>query len=115
MTPARGHTRCACPRPPRQAAFKTAVGETVAVTPLGAPDTASDTEPAAPEVTAVEIVAAEFAPGAMLSVEGDAVILKSLAATPLTEIAALVPLDPVDTVPAALIVRLPVVRKTTPV
>ena len=80
------------------------VGEKVAVTPLGAPDTASVTEPADPEVTAVDIVAAEFAPGAMLSVEGDALILKSLAATPPTEIAALVPLNPVFTVPVALIV-----------
>jgi hypothetical protein len=56
----------------------TDAGENVAPAPLGKPDTARLTVPATPAVTAVEIVLLplEFCP--RVSVEGDALMLKSL-------------------------------------
>ena len=93
----------------------TLVGLSVAVTPLGAPETASDTVLALPDTTAVEMVLDPAAPCATLTLAGEAVMLKSFAATPPTEIAELVPRNPTFTVPVALIVWFPLERNTTPV
>ena len=93
----------------------TDVGLSEAVTPLGAPETASDTVPALPEVTAVEIVLLPALPAATLTLDGDAEIEKSFEVVPpLTETAELVPLNPTLIVPVAVIVWLPLVFSTTP-
>ena len=93
----------------------TDVGLSEAVTPAGAPENASDTVPALPAVTAVEMVLLPELPAATLKLDGDAEIEKSFEVVPvLTETAGLVPVNPTLIVPVAVIVWFPLVLSTTP-
>jgi len=93
----------------------TDVGLSDAVTPLGAPDTASETVPALPDVTAVAMVLALPEPAATVRLVGDALMVKSFEIVPPTAMVGLVPLNPVLTVPIAVMVWFPVDRRITPV
>jgi hypothetical protein len=55
----------------------TDVGLREIVTPDGAPDAVSETVPAIPAATEVEMVLAPFEPGARLRLDGEALMLKS--------------------------------------
>ena len=65
----------------------TEVGDRVAVTPAGAPETVRATVCAEPEVVAVEMVALADPPAATVAEVGDAAIEKSLVTVPLVTIA----------------------------